>query len=49
MIAATGFGGFLVRTDDAAGSTMIGIVAMDVDAYILIIDSTKRFFRFWAR
>ena len=47
--AATGFGGFSVRADGAAGSAVIGIAAVNVDADVLFVFCAKRFFRFRAR
>ncbi len=49
LTAASGFGGFLVRTNGPASSAVIGMIAMDVDADGLIIACTKGFFRILAR
>ena len=38
--AAAGFGGSFVRTYSAAGTAVIGIAAMDVDADVLAIPFT---------
>ena len=49
LITTARFGGFLVRTDGTAGTAVIGIVAMNVDAQALSIHRTKRFRRIRAR
>lgn len=49
LITATRFGGIFVRTDGTAGTAVIGIVAMNVDAHALSIHRTKRFRRIRAR
>ena len=49
MTAATGFGGFRVRTDGTAFTAVIGMIAMDVDADVLLIDCTNGFFLILAR
>ena len=49
MIATTGYDGPLVRTGGTAGTAVIGIVAVDVDAQILLICRTNRFFCIGAR
>ncbi len=48
-IAATCPGCFLVRTGGIASPAVIGIVAMDVDAEVLVISRTKRFLLVLAR
>ncbi len=49
LIASGRFGGFLVGADGAAITAVIWIVAMNVDANVLICSRTKRFFRILAR
>ena len=49
LIAAVSFGGAFVRTDSAAGATVVGIAVMDVDADVLIILFTNRFLFILAR
>ena len=46
---ATWTGCFLVRTGCIAGTAVIGIVAMDVDAEVLVISRAKRFLLVLAR
>ena len=43
LSAAAGFGGFLVGAGGTAGTTVIGIAAMDIDADVLVITITERF------
>ena len=47
--AATGFGGCFVCTYSTAGTTVIGIAAVDVDTDVLFVFCAKRFLRFLAR
>ena len=49
MFAATGDGGFRVRTGGTTGTAVTGNAAVDVDAQILVISRTNRFFRISAR
>ena len=49
-VSASGsFGGFLVGADGPAFTAVIGIIAMDVDADVLLIDCTNGFFLILAR
>ena len=43
LSAAAGLGGFLVGAGGTAGTTVIGIAAMDIDADVLVITITERF------
>ena len=49
MTAATGFGGFGIRTGDTAGTAVTRGGAVNVDAGVLILSYTKRFIFFLAR
>lgn len=49
MTAASGFGGFCVRTGSTAGATVIGIGAVNVDTDVLLLSYTKRVFFILAR
>ena len=49
LIAACGFGGFLVGADGSAIAAVTGIIAMNVDANVLLIACTKGFLFVLAR